>query len=99
MLASIKKLIFAFILVFVGVLIWGLYYEYGIAAGITPAMGGGAMYIWWQFYKRKNPPKKESPDMTTSDKERIMKKFDTERIMKEFGISNIFNDHDKTKDQ
>lgn len=39
-----KKLILAGIIVFGGVLIWGLYFEYGIVAKIIPAMLVVAIY-------------------------------------------------------
>jgi hypothetical protein len=68
MLMSIKKLILAITIVLGGVIVFGLYYVYGLAAGITPAIGGGAIYIWWQAYKRKNPSAKEFPDMPTFHK-------------------------------
>ena len=68
MLMFIKKLILAIFIVFGGVIAFGLYYLYGLTAGITPVMVGGAIYIAWQAYKRNNPSAKQFPDMPTFQK-------------------------------
>lgn len=64
----LKQLILALVIVVGGVFVWGLYYEYGLAYGLTPPILGGSIYIAWQAYKRRNPSAKEVPEMPTFDK-------------------------------
>lgn len=94
MLPDMKKLILAFIIVLGGVLIGRLYFKYGIAVGITPAIMILTIYVWWQILKRKIPENRY-PELSDSDKERIKNNPEIEKLLKELGLPGIRDKNDK----
>lgn len=81
MLAVMKKLILAVIILFCGFFIWVLYSKYGTAAWIIPLVGA-IIYTCWNIFNKKIPENKY-PELSDSDKERIMNDPEVKRIRNE----------------